>query len=86
MALSGSTTPMLLVTDNGEQIVSVAVPVQHRKAVQGVLLLSTRPGVIDAAVLSEERNTIFVLFGLSFLLFALVGTFFRSRDSAVLLP
>jgi two-component system sensor histidine kinase ChvG len=85
MALSGSTTPMLLATDNCEQIVSVAVPIQHRNAVQGVLLLSSRPGKIDAA-LSEEKNAIFVLFGLSFLLFALVGTFFRSRDSAVLLP
>jgi two-component system sensor histidine kinase ChvG len=85
MALSGSTTPLLLVTDNGEQIVSVAVPIQQRKAVQGVLLLSTRPGEIDA-VQSEERNTVFVLFGLCFLLIALVRTFFRSRDSAVLLP
>jgi two-component system sensor histidine kinase ChvG len=58
MALSGSTTPMLLVNDNGEQIVSVAVPIQYRRAVQGVLLVSTRPGEIDE-ILTEERNTIF---------------------------
>jgi two-component system sensor histidine kinase ChvG len=57
MALSGSTTPMLLVNDSGEQIVSVAVPIQYRRAVQGVLLVSTRPGEIDE-ILAEERNTI----------------------------
>src|SRR5262245_47290698 len=44
MALTGSATPMLLVNEKGEQIVSMAVPIQYRKAVQGVLLLSTRPG------------------------------------------
>jgi two-component system, OmpR family, sensor histidine kinase ChvG len=56
----GPTTPMLLVTDKAEQIVSVAAPIFYRKAVQGVLLLSTRPGEIDG-VLSEERNIILVL-------------------------
>jgi two-component system, OmpR family, sensor histidine kinase ChvG len=60
MALSGSATPMLLVNEKGEQIVSMAVPIQYRKAVQGVLLLSTRPGEIDE-VLSEERNVIIAL-------------------------
>ena len=60
MALTGSTTPMLLVNEKGEQIVSLAVPIQYRKAVQGVLLLSTRPGEIDE-ILSEERNVILVL-------------------------
>ena len=60
MALSGSTTPMLLVNEKGEQIVSLAVPIQFRKAVQGVLLLSTRPGEIDE-ILTEERNVILLL-------------------------
>jgi two-component system sensor histidine kinase ChvG len=60
MALSGNTTPMLLVNEKGEQIVSMAVPIHYRKAVQGVLLLSTRPGEIDE-VLSEERNLILSL-------------------------
>jgi len=60
LALNGTVTPMLLVTDKGEQIVSVAVPIQYRKAVQGVLLLSTRPGEIDE-ILAEERNSIFGL-------------------------
>ena len=60
MALGGSATPMLLVNEKGEQIVSLAVPIQYRKAVQGVLLLSTRPGEIDE-VLAEERNVILLL-------------------------
>jgi two-component system sensor histidine kinase ChvG len=72
MALNGSTTPMLLIDDKGEQIVSVAVPIEYRKAIKGVLLLSTRPGEIDA-VLSEERNVILVL-----ALTALAATLFAS--------
>jgi two-component system sensor histidine kinase ChvG len=51
---------MLLVNEKGEQIVSMAVPIQYRKAIQGVLLLSTRPGEIDE-VLSEERSVIIAL-------------------------
>jgi two-component system sensor histidine kinase ChvG len=72
MALNGSTTPMLLIDDKGEQIVSVAVPIEYRKAIKGVLLLSTRPGDIDA-VLSEERNVILLL-----ALTALAATLFAS--------
>jgi two-component system, OmpR family, sensor histidine kinase ChvG len=80
MALSGSTTPMLLVTDKGQQIVSVAVPIQYHKAMQGVLLLSTRPGEIDE-ILSEERN---VIFGLATLAFAatLLASFLLARTIA----
>lgn len=57
MAMTGTTTPMLLLNQNGEQIVSIAVPIQRAKSVQGVLLLSSRPGEIDDA-LSQERWTI----------------------------
>ncbi len=80
MALGGSTTPMLLIDDKGEQIVSVAVPIQLRKAVQGVLLLSTRPGEIDA-VLSEERNVILFL-AMTALAATLVASFLLARTIA----
>jgi two-component system sensor histidine kinase ChvG len=60
IALGGSATPMLLVNEKGEQIVSMAVPIQYRKAVRGVLLLSTRPGEIDE-ILAEERYLILLL-------------------------
>lgn len=54
MAMSGTTTPMLLLNEQGEQIVSIAVPIQRARSVQGVLLLSTHAGEIDEA-LSHER-------------------------------
>jgi two-component system, OmpR family, sensor histidine kinase ChvG len=54
-ALRGVTfPPMLLLTDEGKQIVSHAVPIQRRNAILGVLLLSTRPGEIDE-ILDKER-------------------------------
>jgi len=80
MALSGSTTPMLLVNEKGEQIVSMAVPIQYRKAVQGVLLLSTRPGEIDE-VLSEERNVIIAL-ALTAFAATLLASFLLARTIA----
>ena len=51
----GHDTAMVLINDKGEQIVSVATPIQYRGVVQGALLLSTRPGVIDD-ILQEERT------------------------------
>ena len=78
--LGGQTTPMLLVTDKGEQIVSVAAPIHYKKAVQGALLLSTRPGEIDE-VLSEERNLIFVL-ALTALAATLLASFLLARTIA----
>jgi two-component system, OmpR family, sensor histidine kinase ChvG len=80
MAMSGSTTPMLLVNEKGEQIVSLAVPIQYRKAVQGVLLLSTRPGEIDE-VLSEERNAIIML-ALTAFAATLLASFLLARTIA----
>jgi two-component system sensor histidine kinase ChvG len=56
----GQAAAMVLVNDEGEQIVSVATPVHYRGDVRGALLLSTKPGVIDA-VLQEERNLLTTL-------------------------
>ncbi|MBO0764913.1 MAG: stimulus-sensing domain-containing protein [Hyphomicrobiaceae bacterium] len=53
----GHSTAILLITELGQQIVSVATPVIYRGEVQGALLLSTRPGVIDE-VLQAERNNL----------------------------
>jgi two-component system sensor histidine kinase ChvG len=46
--------PMLLLTDDQEKIVSLAVPIQRRNVVLGALLLSTRPGEIDEIINSER--------------------------------
>ena len=54
-ALRGAALPpMLLLTDDQEKIVSLAVPIQRRNAVLGALLLSTRPGEIDEIINSER--------------------------------
>lgn len=59
-ALTGKTEALLLLTRGGEQIVSVATPIELAGAIQGVLLLSTRPGLVDEA-LAEERLGIIAL-------------------------
>ena len=51
---------MLLLTEEGELMVSVTVPIQRAGAVHGALLLSTRPGEIDEIV-ADERNAILTL-------------------------
>jgi two-component system sensor histidine kinase ChvG len=60
VALDGTTTAMLLLNDEGEQIVSTAVPIKRASTVQGVLLISTPPGEIDQ-ILSDERELIAML-------------------------
>jgi two-component system, OmpR family, sensor histidine kinase ChvG len=53
-ALSGSPTSVVRITERGEQIVSVAVPIQRYRTVIGSLLLSTQGGDIDAIVHAER--------------------------------
>ena len=59
-ALKGKTEALLLLTRSGKQIVSVATPIMLANKVQGVLLLSTRPGEVDEA-LEAERLGVFAL-------------------------
>jgi two-component system, OmpR family, sensor histidine kinase ChvG len=67
MALSsGATTPMLLLTQDGEQIVSIAAPIRRAGVIQGVLLLSSKPGEIDK-ILDDERKALFAIGGLALL-------------------
>lgn len=67
MALgSGIATPMVLLTKDGEQIVSIAAPIRRLGAVQGVLLLSTKPGEIDD-ILDAERKVIFTFAAIALL-------------------
>lgn len=53
-ALSGTANSIVRITERGEQIVSVAVPIQRYRAVLGSLLLSTEGGDIDAIVAAER--------------------------------
>ncbi|GIL01760.1 MAG: histidine kinase [Alphaproteobacteria bacterium] len=60
-ALIGQPSTVTRMTEQGELIVSVAVPVQRLRAVLGVLLLSTQGGDIDRIV-AEERIAIMRVF------------------------
>ncbi len=53
-ALSGGRSQIVRLTEQGEMIVSVAVPVQRFRAVLGVLQLSTQGGDIDKIVTAER--------------------------------
>jgi two-component system sensor histidine kinase ChvG len=65
-ALVGEEKSMLLLNSKGEQIVSIALPIRRFNEIQGVLLLSTRPGQIDK-ILREERTVILVLAAIALL-------------------
>ncbi|EKF41718.1 integral membrane sensor signal transduction histidine kinase [Nitratireductor indicus C115] len=54
-ALTGTTAKVVRISEQGEQIVSVAVPVQRFRAVLGVLQLSTQGGDIDKIVAAERK-------------------------------
>ncbi|MBV9287453.1 MAG: sensor histidine kinase [Hyphomicrobiales bacterium] len=54
-ALKGATQSAVRVNDEGETIVSVAVPIQHMMATRGALELSTQGGDIDRVIASERR-------------------------------
>jgi two-component system sensor histidine kinase ChvG len=53
-ALAGGKASMVRTTERGEVIVSVAIPVQRFRGIQGALLLSTQGGEIDDAVEAER--------------------------------
>src|SRR5918993_1216351 len=53
-AFAGQQSSVVRVNNRGETIVSVAVPIQRFRAVQGALLLSTQEGDIDAIIASER--------------------------------
>jgi two-component system, OmpR family, sensor histidine kinase ChvG len=53
-AFAGQQSSVVRVNTRGETIVSVAVPIQRFRAVQGALLLSTQEGDIDAIIASER--------------------------------
>ena len=60
-ALTGSPATVVRVSEQGEMVVSVAVPVQRFRAVLGVLMLSTQGGDIDK-IITAERRAIFRVF------------------------
>ncbi|WP_378946359.1 stimulus-sensing domain-containing protein [Mesorhizobium sp. ANAO-SY3R2] len=76
-ALTGGPATIVRVSEKGEQIVSVAVPIQRFRAVLGVLMLSTEGGDIDKIV-AAERKAILRIFGVAALVTALLSLLLAS--------
>ncbi|WP_048647203.1 sensor histidine kinase [Nitratireductor soli] len=76
-ALTGTTTKVVRLSEQGEQIVSVAVPIQRFRAVLGVLLLSTQGGDIDKIV-AAERKAILRVFVVASLVTAILSLLLAS--------
>ncbi|MDR7033537.1 two-component system sensor histidine kinase ChvG [Mesorhizobium sp. BE184] len=76
-ALTGSPSTIVRISEQGEQIVSVAVPIQRFRAVLGVLMLSTEGGDIDKIV-SAERKAILRVFGIAAMVTALLSLLLAS--------
>lgn len=60
-ALTGSPSTLVRMTEKGEQVISVAVPVQRLRIISGVLLLSSEGNEIDRIV-TQERLAILRIF------------------------
>jgi two-component system sensor histidine kinase ChvG len=76
-ALQGAATALVRVTESGETIISVAVPVQRFRSVRGALLLSTMGGDFDA-VIAKERWGIIRIFLVSAGVMLLISLFFTN--------
>ena len=76
-ALTGGPSTFVRVSEKGEQIVSVAVPIQRFRAVLGVLMLSTEGGDIDKIV-AAERKAILRVFGVAALVTAILSMLLAS--------
>jgi two-component system sensor histidine kinase ChvG len=76
-ALTGSPSTIVRVSEQGEQIVSVAVPIQRFRGVLGVLMLSTEGGDIDKIV-AAERKAILRVFGVAALVMAILSLLLAS--------
>ena len=84
-ALTGSPSTVVRVSDQGEQIVSVAVPVQRFRAVLGVLMLSTQGGDIDKIV-AAERKAILRVFGVAALVTVMLSVLLASHHRQAAAP
>ncbi|MBX3596602.1 MAG: sensor histidine kinase [Rhizobiaceae bacterium] len=76
-ALTGSPATQVRVNEQGEQIVSVAVPIQRFRAVLGVLMLTTEGNDIDKIV-AGERRAILRVFGVAALANAVLSVLLAS--------
>ena len=84
-ALTGGAGDVVRVSEQGELIVSVAVPIQRFRAVLGVLLLSTQGGDIDKIV-AAERMAILRVFGVAALVTVVLSMLLASHHRQAAAP
>lgn len=77
IALTGAEASALRDAGRDGEILTVALPVQRFKRVQGALMLSTTLGRVDAQ-LRDVRSTILALFGMTFALTVLLSLYLAS--------
>ncbi len=79
-ALEGVTTSTKRVDEHNKLVLTTAVPVQHFRAIYGVLFISTESGDIDA-ILRLERTKLIEVFALATLMM-LIASFYLSWNIA----
>jgi two-component system sensor histidine kinase ChvG len=82
-ALDGAASDVVRVDDQGQLIVSVAIPIQRYRSVHGALFLSTQGGDIDAIVYAE-RLGIFRVFVVAALVTIVLSILLASTIAAPL--
>lgn len=82
-ALAGQRDTITRVTERGELIVSVAVPIRYYQSVQGSLLLTSVPGEIDA-IMREERAAILRVFAVAAAISVVLSFFLAGTIAAPL--
>lgn len=80
-ALNGEAGTNVRVDENGNLVLSVAVPIQKLRSVLGILFLSTKGSDIEAMVATEQSN-LFKLFAIAAVVLAVLS-FFLAQTIAV---
>ncbi len=74
VALAGSPTPLIRITETGETVISVAMPIQREQTMLGALMLTTQGSDIDDLI-AQERLQIVAVAGLVVLVTGLLSLF-----------
>jgi two-component system sensor histidine kinase ChvG len=72
VALAGSPAPLIRITETGETVISIAMPIQRDQTTLGALMLTTQGSDIDELI-AQERLQIVAIAGLVVLVTALLS-------------
>ncbi len=74
VALAGSPAPLIRITEAGETVISIAMPIQRDQVTLGALMLTTQGSDIDELI-AQERLQIVAIAGLVVLVTAILSLF-----------